>query len=76
MTSRVSPLERSVTSATETGKTIHSMPESLGAERFVKELETYLLPEEREKYRRYFKTGEGQYGEGDAASTGVCGGKR
>ncbi len=35
------------------------------ARRFVEELETYRSPEEREKYRRYFKTGEGQYGEGD-----------
>src|SRR5918997_1507723 len=35
------------------------------ARRFVEVLETYRSPEEREKYRRYFKTGEGQYGEGD-----------
>jgi 3-methyladenine DNA glycosylase AlkD len=35
------------------------------AQRFIEELETHRSPEEREKYRRYFKTGEGQYGEGD-----------
>jgi 3-methyladenine DNA glycosylase AlkD len=35
------------------------------AQRFVEELETYRSSEQREKYRRYFKTGEGQYAEGD-----------
>ena len=41
------------------------MPESLSAERFVKELEAHRSPEEAKKYLRYFKTGEGEYGEGD-----------
>ena len=44
---------------------IRSMPESLSAEQFVKELETRSSSEQREKYLRYFKTGEGEYGEGD-----------
>ena len=35
------------------------------ARRFVEELETHRSPEQREKYRRYFKSGEGEYGEGD-----------
>lgn len=42
------------------------MPESPSAERFVRELETYRSPEELEKRRRYFRTGEGQYERGDA----------
>jgi 3-methyladenine DNA glycosylase AlkD len=41
------------------------MPANPNAERFVQVLETYRSPEQREKYRRYFKSGEGQYGEGD-----------
>ena len=35
------------------------------AQRFVEELEAYRSPEKREKYQRHFKTGEGEYGEGD-----------
>jgi 3-methyladenine DNA glycosylase AlkD len=39
------------------------MPDNLSAERFVKELEAHRSPEEREKYQRYFKTGESGYGD-------------
>ncbi len=42
------------------------MTENPSAQRFVKELENYRSPEELEKRRRYFKSGEGEYGEGDA----------
>jgi hypothetical protein len=41
------------------------MPKSANAERFVERLHAHRSPEQREKYRRYFKLGEGEYGEGD-----------
>jgi 3-methyladenine DNA glycosylase AlkD len=41
------------------------MPENPSAERFASELEAHRSSEEAKKYLRYFKTGEGQYGEGD-----------
>ena len=41
------------------------MPANPNAVRFVQALETYRSPEQREKYRRYFKLDDGQYGEGD-----------
>ena len=39
------------------------MSENPSAERFVKALEAHRSPEEAKKYLRYFKTGEGEYGE-------------
>jgi 3-methyladenine DNA glycosylase AlkD len=41
------------------------MPTKISAGRFVEELETHRSSSERKKYRRYFKLGEGEYGEGD-----------
>jgi hypothetical protein len=44
---------------------ITEMSTGISAERFLEKLEVYRSPEEAKKYLRYFKTGEGQYGEGD-----------
>src|ERR671917_788093 len=41
------------------------MPAEASAERFVERLEAHCSPEELEKLQRYFKLGEGEYGEGD-----------
>jgi hypothetical protein len=41
------------------------MPKNPSAERFVEELKAYRSSVQQETYRRYFKTVEGQRGEGD-----------
>ena len=41
------------------------MPADVSAERFIERMESYRSAEELEKYKRYFKSGEGEYGEGD-----------
>ena len=41
------------------------MSASMTAAEFVKKLKTYRSPEELKKIKRYFKTGAGEYGEGD-----------
>jgi DNA alkylation repair enzyme len=46
-------------------KRILDMPTSLTAAQFIKELKTFQSGVELKKYGRYFKTGKGDYGEGD-----------
>jgi DNA alkylation repair enzyme len=41
------------------------MPAGITAVEFVNKLKTYRSPEELKKIQRYFKTGAGEYGEGD-----------
>jgi 3-methyladenine DNA glycosylase AlkD len=41
------------------------MPETISAQQFVEKVETYRSPAEAENYLRYFRTGEGEYAEGD-----------
>lgn len=41
------------------------MPENTTAERFAERLMEHRSEEQREQYARYFKLGEGEYGEGD-----------
>jgi 3-methyladenine DNA glycosylase AlkD len=41
------------------------MQVDVSAERFIERMESYRSAEELRKYQRYFKSGEGDYGEGD-----------
>jgi len=41
------------------------MSSNNSAEQFVERLDAHRSAEQREQYRRYFKLGEGEYGEGD-----------
>ncbi|MGH3088487.1 MAG: DNA alkylation repair protein [Rubrobacteraceae bacterium] len=41
------------------------MSSEVGAEQFIERLNDHRSQEQREQYRRYFKLGEGEYGEGD-----------
>jgi hypothetical protein len=42
------------------------MPSDISAAAFIEELERHRSPEELTKIQRYFKSGKGQYGEGDS----------
>jgi 3-methyladenine DNA glycosylase AlkD len=46
-------------------KNITAGPSSISAKNFVKKLDALRSPEELKKIQRYFKSGEGQYAEGD-----------
>ncbi len=61
-------LKRAVKSATKKTKTDDKTPSSsanVTAKQFIERLKALQSPKELEKIQRYFKSGEGEYGEGD-----------